>query len=73
MTLIYNSQKINNNPNPILIQYRKLVSEGSDPKSLAWVITRNSVGGNLVRFKGSAPGHIHHARRVLEKLVNVYG
>lgn len=46
-----------NNPNPILVKLRE--------NSLGWETIEEIAKGNL--------GHIDHAKRVLEKLVNVYG
>lgn len=62
-----------NPTNPILLEFRSLVSQGADPEGLAWVIRHNSVGGNLVRFPGSNALHHGHARRVLTRLAALSG
>lgn len=62
-----------NPSNPILCEFRSLVSHGANRDGLAWVITHNSVGGNLTRFPGSTASHHSHARRVLTRLAALSG
>lgn len=62
-----------NPTNPILLEFRSMVADGHDAAGLAWVLARNSVGGNLTRFPGSGAQHHAHAVRVFKRLEALTG
>lgn len=62
-----------NPTNPILLEFRSMVADGHDTAALAWVLARNSVGGNLARFPGSTAKQHSHAVRVWKRLEALSG
>ena len=59
-----------NNPNPILENYRKV---GQSPDSWLYMVLSDLVNPEDPLSSGHTVEHLNHARKVLERLVNVYG